>query len=140
MAKRFLKTSGKNIHTSSNKGCSSEVELFNTIKEQWFRIIDNLSKVKMSVASFFSEGAPLRLENDTFTVSFPSHCSLHKEALQKKENKLLIEKSLSDLLRNKLQVKFILSPPDATEKKAEQKNNSDSFIHSAINTFNAHPI
>ena len=91
----------------------------------------------MSVATLLSEGIPLELENDILTVAFADSCSLHKETLQKKENKLLIEKILSQFLKKNLRVKFVFSLPELEKKKAEQKKHSDSFIHSAINAFNA---
>jgi len=122
------------------KETHDKTRICNGLKENWSKIIDNLSQVKMSVATFLSEGVPLKLENDTLTISFPNSCSLHKDTLQKKENKLLIEKALSQFLKKNLRVKFILSLPEPTENKAEQKSNSDSFIHSAINVFNAHLI
>jgi len=71
-----------------------------------------------------------------------------QEHLMKAENKLaaalvpnlkLYYHASTDRKKN-LRVKFILSLPEPTENKAEQKSNSDSFIHSAINVFNAHLI
>ena len=116
--------------------------LYNEINENWFELIDNLSKIKMSVATFLSEGTPLKLENDVLTVSLPNSCSLHKDTLRKKENKLLIEKTLSQFFKRNLRVEFILSSslPRAREEKTEKKNKTDSFIHSAINAFNARLI
>ena len=113
------------------------MELFSLVEKNWLKIIDSLSKVKMSVASFLSEGVPSKLENDILTIIFPNSCSLHKETLQRKENQLLIEKTLSEFIKSNLKVKFILSLSELNKDKTEQKKNSDSFIHSAINAFNA---
>ncbi|MFC1658832.1 DNA polymerase III subunit gamma/tau [Candidatus Omnitrophota bacterium] len=108
------------------------------VKENWPKIIDNLGKVKMSVATFLSEGVPQELENDNLTISFPQSCSLHRDTLASKENRLLIEKTLSSFFNRNLRVKFILSLPDSAQEKSQQpKSKGDSFIHSVINTFNA---
>jgi len=115
----------------------NKTKLFSAVTENWSKIIDNLSKVKMSVATFLSEGTPLRLEDNLLIISFAQSCSLHRETLQRKENRVLIEKILSQVLNHNLRVKFILSLPNSTDQKAEQKNKSDSFVHSVINTFNA---
>ena len=103
-------------------------------------MIDNLSKVKMSVATFLSEGVLVKLEKDILTIGFPDRCSLHKETLQKKENKALIEKILSQSLKKNLRLKFIFSLSELPKTKSGQKNNSDSFLHSAIKVFNARLI
>jgi DNA polymerase-3 subunit gamma/tau len=115
----------------------NKTELFSAVTENWSKIIDNLSKVKMSVATFLSEGTPLRLEDNLLIISFAQSCSLHRETLQRKENRVLIEKTLSQVLNHNLSVKFILSSPNSADQKAEKKNKSDSFVHSVINTFNA---
>lgn len=115
----------------------NETQLYNEVKENWPKIIDNIAKVRMSLATFLSEGLPFKLKNDILTIAFPNNCSLHKETLQKKENKLLIEKILSQIFETSLRVKFTLSLLEIKEEKVEQKDNKDSFIHSAINAFNA---
>jgi DNA polymerase-3 subunit gamma/tau len=132
---------------SQEKSCESvgnksadETQVYNQVKENWPKIIDSISKVKMSTATFLSEGLPLKLEKDILTIALPNNCSLHKEALQKKENKLLIEKILSQLSARNLKVKFTLSLPQSKEDKVGQGNKRDSFIHSAINAFNARLI
>ena len=130
-------SNGANPTTKENPNKTGR---YNEVKENWSKVIDNLSKVKMSVATFLSEATPLKLENDILTISFPHSCSLHKETLEKKENKLLIEKTLLQFLKENLRVKFVLSLLEPKEEKTEQKKSGDSFIHSAINTFNARLI
>ncbi len=115
----------------------NKAESCNEVKANWSNVIDNLGKVKMSVATLLSEGVPLKLENDILTVSLPDNYSLHKETLEKKENKSLIEKILSQFLKKNLRVKFIFSLSGPAAEKAGQKSNKDSFVHSAINAFNA---
>ena len=110
--------------------------------EVWPKVIDNLGKFKMSLATFLSEGAPVKLEKDTLIISFPNNCSLHKETLERKESRLLIEKVFSEIVKKSLKVKFILSQSGPnqdkpTREKSEKKSSADSFIHSALNAFNA---
>ncbi|MGD9015177.1 MAG: DNA polymerase III subunit gamma/tau [Candidatus Omnitrophota bacterium] len=126
-----------NPNQQSNKSTDDELGLSGRIKENWPKIIDNLSKVKMSVATFLSEGTPIKLESDTLIISFPESCSLHKETLQRKENRLLIEKTLSQFLNQNLKIKFVLSVSDSKNEHPEEKNKNDSFVHSVINAFNA---
>ena len=106
------------------------------VKSVWRNTIENLSRIKMSVATYLDEGVPTKLANNVLTVSFPMNCSLHKESLERKENKAIIEKILSELLGVNIRVNFMLS------KEVEQKNNTEanSFIKSALNTFNGRVV
>lgn len=106
------------------------------VKSVWRNIIDNLSKIKMSAATYLDEGIPTKMENNVLTVSFPMNHSLHKEALERKENKAIIEKIFLELLNTNIRVNFTLS------KEVVQKNDneSNSFIKSALNTFNGRVI
>ena len=106
------------------------------VKEAWGNVINNLGRIKMLVATYLSEGEPIKLERNTLTVSFPRNYSLHKETLEKKENKEIVEKSISGLLNTNLRINFILS---AEEK---QKDNSENhpFIKSALEMFDGKVI
>jgi len=106
------------------------------VRQVWENIINNLGRIKMSVATYLSEGQPVKLERNILTVSFPKNYSLHKESLEKKENKEIIEKNIRELLNTNVRVNFILS---AEEK---QKDNSENhpFIKSALEMFNGRVI
>jgi len=106
------------------------------VKSIWRNIIDNLSKIKMSAATYLNEGIPTKMENNVLTVSFPINCSLHKESLEGKDNKAIIERIFSELLNTNIRVNFTLS------KEVAQKNGheANSFIKSALDTFNGRVI
>jgi len=102
----------------------------------WQKTIDSLSGVKISVATYLSEGSPLEVKKNILTVSFPKNYSLHKESLEKKENRSLIEKELSGLLNKNIRVHFVLSE----EKKTTNDTRENPLIKSALNTFNGRVI
>jgi DNA polymerase-3 subunit gamma/tau len=105
-------------------------------KQSWQNIIDGLSRVKMYVATYMSEGSPINLEHNVLTVSFPKNYSLHKESLEKKENKALIEKIISELLHANLRVNFILSK----ESLHKDENENNPMLKSALDAFGARVI
>ena len=105
------------------------------VKGVWKHIIDNLSRIKMSVATYLNEGRPTKLENNILTVSFPKYHSLNKESLDRKESKEIVEKIASELVNAKLKVNFVLSQEDAPQE--EQDN---PYIKSALETFNGRVI
>jgi len=106
------------------------------IKDIWQNVINGLSAIKMSVATYLNEGQPLKVQGSVLTVSFPKNYSLHKEALDTKENKKIIEDKLSGLLNAALRVHFVLSKEEKTADNAEHH----SSIKSALEMFGGRVI
>ncbi len=107
-----------------------------TVKDSWQNFLDRMSKVKMYVATYLSEGSLVKLEHNTLTISFPKNYSLHKESLERKENKALVEKTLSELCQANLRVNFILSKE--TAQRDDTENNP--ALKSALDAFGARVI
>lgn len=101
------------------------------IKESWQNIVKNLSAVKMSAATYLNEGEPVKMQGNLITVSFPKNYSLHKESLEGKDNKAIIEKSVSELFQTNLRLNFILSQ----ESKQEDTNQNHPFLRTALDMF-----
>jgi DNA polymerase-3 subunit gamma/tau len=107
-----------------------------SIKENWHTIINNLEKIKMSVATYLSGGEPTKIEGKVLNVSFPKNHSLHKESLERRENKELIEKYISELFNTNLRLNFILSQ----DLKHKPDNENIPFIRSALDVFKGRVI
>jgi DNA polymerase-3 subunit gamma/tau len=90
----------------------------------------------MSVAIYFNEGEPLKLQNNILTVSFSKNHSLYKETLEKKENRDIIERAISELFNVNLRVNFILSQ----ENKHNEDHLNTPFIKSALDMFGGRVI
>lgn len=101
------------------------------VQEKWPKVINCIEQVKISVAHYLNEGSLLLVKNNLLTISFPKNCSLHKEALERKENRQLIEKNLSDLCSAVMRVCFVLSP----EAKQGGHLADNPVIKSALETF-----
>ncbi|MDP3041274.1 MAG: DNA polymerase III subunit gamma/tau [Candidatus Omnitrophota bacterium] len=102
-----------------------------SVKEAWSGIVNNLSKIKMSVSTYLSEGEPTKVQGDLITVAFPKSCSLHKESLDRKENKAMVEKAVSELCNADLRVNFIL----VAQMQQDTDARSNPFIKSALEMF-----
>jgi DNA polymerase-3 subunit gamma/tau len=107
------------------------------IKEAWHNIIDKLGGIKMSAATYLNEGEPVNIKNNIVTISFPKNYSLHKESLDRQENKAIIEKTISGLFNAKIRVNFILS--DETSDKKEDNEDNPS-LKSALQMFKGRVI
>jgi DNA polymerase-3 subunit gamma/tau len=106
------------------------------IKESWNNVIENLSRIKMSVATYMNEGEPFKLQGNILTIAFPKNYSLHKESLESKENKEIIEKNISQLFNENLRVNFILS----SEARQREGGGNNPFIKSALDMFSGRLI
>jgi hypothetical protein len=101
------------------------------VKSVWDNIVNNLANIKMSVSTYLSEGEPTKVQGNVLTVAFPKNYSLHKESLERKENKAIIEKAASELCNTDLRVNFIL----VAQTKHEQDAHGNPFIKSALEMF-----
>ncbi|MDD5129301.1 MAG: DNA polymerase III subunit gamma/tau [Candidatus Omnitrophica bacterium] len=101
------------------------------VKSVWNNIVNNLAGIKMSVSTYLSEGEPTKIQGDILTVAFPKNYTLHKESLEKKENKAMIEKAVSELCNAQLRLNFIL----IDQARYEHDVHNNPFIKSALDMF-----
>ena len=101
------------------------------VKSVWNNIVNSLANIKMSVSTYLSEGEPTKVQGNMVTVAFPKNYSLHKESLDKKENKAMIEKTASELCNADLRINFIL----VAQARHDQDVHNNPFIKSALDMF-----
>ena len=101
------------------------------VRSVWNNIVNSLAAIKMSVSTYLSEGEPTDVDGDLVTISFPKNYSLHKESLERKENKAIIEKAASELCNASLRVNFVL----VTQARHDHDVHNNPFIKSALDMF-----
>jgi DNA polymerase-3 subunit gamma/tau len=106
------------------------------IKNAWQNILENLGRVKISVATYLSEGEPVKLQGNLLTIGFPKNLSLHKDSLEKRENREIIEKSLAEALNASLRVSFVLS----ADTKVESEALDNTFVRTVMDVFGGRVI
>ncbi|MDD5565594.1 MAG: DNA polymerase III subunit gamma/tau [Candidatus Omnitrophica bacterium] len=131
-----LEVPQQNKTAEQEEGNTVSAVLLETVKKIWQDVISNLSPVKMSVATYLSEGEPADIKGDVLTIAFPKNYSLHKEALEKKENKLLVEKHISQLCNAPLRVNLILSK----QERHKEDIRNDSTVKSVLDIFNGRVV
>jgi len=120
-------------HEDKKESSGGSVE---NIREGWHNIVERISKIKMHVATYLNEGNLVSLEHNTLTISFPKNCSLHKESLDKKENKEIVEKIISETCAVSPRVNFVLSKEELRRDDAQ----SSPLLKSALDAFGARII
>lgn len=124
------------VNTEISTGVSVETVSLDVVKEGWQQMIEHVGKVKISVASYLNEGSPVDLADGQLTVAFPGNCSLHKETLEEKANKTIVEQKLMEIYNAGLKLNFIL----LKEEKSSEPELRSPVIQSAMDMFNGRVI
>ena len=82
----------------------------------------------MSVATYLSEGIPFKLDKSMLLIGLPKDAKFHKETLERKENRTIIENTLREMLNAEIRVDFKVTD----DKKV---NEEEPFIKSALDAF-----
>lgn len=95
-------------------------------------VVREVAKSRMSVATYLREASIEDIGPGYVSIGFPRDLQFHKEFLDKKENKALVEKCFSGRFGCGLKVRIVFT--DKAAKPAGDEN--DPAVRSAIDTFN----
>jgi DNA polymerase III subunit gamma/tau len=109
---------------------------FEQITQVWHEIVQNTSKLKISIGNYLREGTPIKLLGNILTVSFHKNRSLYKESLEKTDNRTMVERILRDALNSEIKLNFVLS----LENKSDEVTLTHPTLQTAMDTFNARLI
>jgi len=76
------------------------------IKRVWDAVTHEISREKMSVATFLQEGVPYRIEGNVLTIAFPPKCKFQKETLESEANILLVERILMEKFKTTIVIRY----------------------------------
>ncbi len=117
-----------------------DIEL-SKVQEVWPTILKAVKAKKMSVGSYLLEGAPVECKDGTLTIGFAKNFILHKEVVEKVENRLIIEEALRGMLRRDVRLKFIVQDikkglaadyADKEEGQSQEPIRSDVLAEPAV--------
>lgn len=112
---------------------SSEPLSIEKVIGAWDALTFAVSRERMSMATFLQEGKPVRLAGGKLLIGFSKEHSFHKETLDSKEAKLLVDRIFSEKLRTQIVVEYSLL--DAGEK-VQNDHSHEPIIKNALETFN----
>ncbi len=99
-----------------------------TIRQVWNALTYEVSRKKMSLATYLQEGNPYSYKDGKLVIAFTPDFTFQKEGLEHKDNQRLVEDAFSDKLRKKIAIQFILM--DAHVEQAV-----DPSVDKALNVF-----
>lgn len=106
---------------------SVEITLDN-IRRLWDSLTSAVSKKRMSVATYLLEGDPHVMSGNKLTVGFSQEALFHKEALDDKQHRELIESVFEEQLKHKIKIDFCIV--DQQSPKDEEP-----FVKTTLKTF-----
>lgn len=85
------------------------------IERVWPVILDRVKAKKISCGTFLSEAEPVEVEQDIVALGLPSEFKFHKEALEQRDNKKIVEDIFREVLSRPVRVSFVIT---VAEKQA----------------------
>ncbi|WP_242863245.1 DNA polymerase III subunit gamma/tau [Caloranaerobacter ferrireducens] len=107
---------------------------FDKINSDWSNFLKNLKKEKISIHALLMEGKPISFENNILTVAFQDGFAFHKDAIEKKDNKEFVEKSISKYFNCDIKIKFIMVN-EIKKIEDEQEDKKKDIIEKIKNIF-----
>ncbi|MCK5766809.1 MAG: DNA polymerase III subunit gamma/tau [Candidatus Atribacteria bacterium] len=94
----------KNKEEKKTKKNNSKVSIDSDLKNAWPTILTRIKKTRISLYSFITVNNSLTIKNDKIIIGFDKEYTFHKEILEKKSNKSLLQ----DLIKEEIGVPFII--------------------------------
>jgi len=85
------------------------------IERIWPTVLDRVKTKKISCGTFLSEAEPIEVEQDIIALGLPSEFKFHKEALEQRDNKKIVEDIFREVLSRPVRVSFVIT---VAEKQA----------------------
>ena len=104
-AKTEIKEKPSDGYTETNKKASGDADFVNT----WDKVMIEVQAEKKTIWALLSGARVLNIDDNEAVVEFPRNYLIHKERLEKPEEKRIIEGCLEKVTGKKIQVKFTIS-------------------------------
>ncbi|RKY45851.1 MAG: DNA polymerase III subunit gamma/tau [Candidatus Omnitrophota bacterium] len=107
------------------------------IESHWLDFISQISKLKVSLASYLREAKLSLTKDGNLILGFPKKFSFHKEILEKEKNRKFIEETLKKYFKKNLRVSFtLLEKPSLPQGRSDCESKEEGrLIDELLDTF-----
>ena len=102
----------------------------NDFKSTWDKAVQAIKIIKTSVGLYISEGEAINFNGKVLTIGFYPGFAFHRESLEVKANKKLIQDTFSELLSKKITINLV----DITTKKKEAPKKAQKTESKIVNS------
>ncbi|CAB1262802.1 DNA polymerase III subunit gamma/tau [Clostridium sp. MT-14] len=98
------------------------------VKKSWKDILESLKgKHQMVLFAALTTGKPIKCERGIITVEYGKDYSFHKQRLEKDENQKIVNGVFSDVLKERVTVKYTIEDQIDSEFKSKEQLLKDTF-------------
>jgi DNA polymerase-3 subunit gamma/tau len=105
--KKKIQDKIKSKEGSSVKAKESPINL--ELTQAWPTILDRIKKTKMAVYSFIIANNLITIENNKLIIGFDKEYTFHKESLEKKNNKIILQELIKEVTGRLLTIECIIN-------------------------------
>lgn len=133
--KKETEKSSSVVVEESGNAIQTDID-FNKIDEEWNNILKIIKSERIAIHALIMEGKPTSFKNNVLTIAFEDGFRFHKDAIDKNENKELVQTIINNCLSANVEVKFVMSE-DITNIGEEKQDNEqeEKLIQEVINVF-----
>lgn len=124
----------KEVNNSEKQNINSESDIFNSIKDSWKDLVDEVRKKNYTAAAFFRQCVPVGQKDQNFYIA--TKFDFHKEKLNEIKTRYLIEEIINDKYGQKIFLRF-MNEKEAGELGFETTSESedDKTVSDALEIF-----
>jgi len=111
---------------------NSNVITIEEIRNNWPKAIEEISNIKMSLATYLKDSKPMALENNILTVGFSRRSLFYKEAVEQRQNLKIISDKLKELLGVNVCLKCEIIDSEDSDSKIDSSSN---YLDSVLDAF-----
>jgi DNA polymerase III subunit gamma/tau len=114
---RKLKVETKNVkqkdeNIKNEENINSKITL-DMVKKKWKDILESFkAKHQMVIFAALTTGEVYKCDNGVITIKYGKDYGFHKQRLEKSQNEKIVESVFSDVLKEKVKVKYIIEDED----------------------------
>jgi len=86
------------------------------VQRDWSKVLEGVKAKRMSAFPLLVEGKPIKLEGGVLTLGFKKESSFHKEHLQSRENKGIVEEVLANIFQEGIKIACVSSDEEQKEE------------------------
>ena len=120
--KKKIQDKIKSKEGSSVKAKESPINL--ELTQAWPTILDRIKKTKMAVYSFIIANNLITIENNKLIIGFDKEYTFHKESLEKKNNKILLQELIKEETGRLLTIECIINDTGKEDSILETEQES----------------
>ena len=113
---------------------SGEELEFDTILNDWQKVLQTIKSKKMNIYALLIEGEPSSYMNNLLTIGYKEGFGFHKDAVGNPANKEFVEQMVSTYFKKKIDISFTMKN-SRVEVDTDKKKDKDKAIKEVIDFF-----